>query len=73
MAIPLRVLLVEDSADDAALLVRQLRLGGFDPAHERVDTAEAMSAALDAQSWDAIIADHALPACTVLPFRRREG
>jgi two-component system sensor histidine kinase EvgS len=62
MAIPLRVLLVEDSADDAALLLRQLRLGGFDPAHERVDTAEAMAAALDAGGpWDAVIADYVLP------------
>jgi signal transduction histidine kinase len=61
MAIPLRVLLVEDSADDALLLLRQLRTGGFDPAHARVETAAAMAAALDAQPWDVVIADYVLP------------
>ncbi|MBA3703541.1 MAG: two-component system response regulator, partial [Rubrobacteraceae bacterium] len=39
MGAPLRVLLVEDSEDDALLLVRMLRRGGFDPTWERVDTA----------------------------------
>ena len=48
MSKPLRVLIVEDSKDDEVLLLRELRRGGFDPAFERVDTAETMSAALDA-------------------------
>ena len=50
MGVPLRVLLVEDSEDDALLLVRMLRKGGYDPAWERVDTAAAMEAALDGRS-----------------------
>ena len=33
MAEPLRVLLVEDSADDALLLEREIRRGGFEGAH----------------------------------------
>src|SRR3989454_121056 len=36
---PLRVLFVEDSAADAELMLRALKAGGFDPVHERVQTA----------------------------------
>jgi PAS domain S-box-containing protein len=59
---PLRVLLVEDSEDDAALLLRELRRGGYDPLAERVDTAGDMEAALDERVWDLVIADHSMPA-----------
>jgi len=36
MAIPLRVLIVEDSENDTLLLVHELRRGGYEPVHERV-------------------------------------
>ena len=62
MGVPLKVLLVEDSEDDALLLVRMLRRGGFDPTWERVDTAAAMEAALDGRGWDLVISDHGMPA-----------
>lgn len=58
----LRVLVVEDSEDDALLVVRELRRGGFAPDYRRVDTAEAMRRALHAQPWDLVIADYAMPA-----------
>ena len=45
MSTPLRVLIVEDSEDDTALLLHELRRGGYDPTFERVDTPAAMSAA----------------------------
>jgi two-component system cell cycle sensor histidine kinase/response regulator CckA len=57
----LRVLIAEDSEDDALLLVRELRRGGYDPVYERVDTAAAMQAALARQSWDLVIGDHSMP------------
>lgn len=62
MAIPLRVLLVEDSEDDALLLVRELRRGGYDVTHQRVDSAKAMHAALDSGTWDLVMSDHSMPA-----------
>jgi two-component system, NarL family, sensor histidine kinase UhpB len=62
MGVPLKVLLVEDYEDDALLLLRELRRGGYDPVSERVDTAEAMEAALDEREWDLVIADHSMPA-----------
>jgi PAS domain S-box-containing protein len=58
---PIRVLLVEDSVDDARLIVRELARGGYSPRHRRVDTAEAMSAALDEETWDVVIADYLVP------------
>ena len=62
----LRVLLVEDSEDDAALLVRELRRGGYDARVLRVETPEAMNAALDAEDWDIVLADYVLPRFSAL-------
>jgi two-component system sensor kinase len=61
MGIPIRVLLVEDSRDDAELILRQLRLGGFDPWSARVQTAEAMKQALQGEAWDLVVCDHSMP------------
>jgi PAS domain S-box-containing protein len=61
MGVPLRVLIVEDSEDDALLLVRALQRSGYDLIYERADTAAAMNAALDKQAWDIIIADYKMP------------
>ena len=61
MAQPLRVLIVEDSDSDALLLLRTLRHGGFEPQFQRVDTSDAMAAALTAHSWDIVISDYSMP------------
>ncbi|HEV3191201.1 MAG TPA: response regulator, partial [Polyangiaceae bacterium] len=61
MSASLRVLLVEDSEADEALILRELRRGGYEPTLERVRDGEAFKAALDAQPWDVIISDHTLP------------
>src|SRR6266851_2398479 len=61
MANPLRVLMVEDSEDDAFLVIRELKRGGFNPLFDRVDTEEAMSRALDGKPWDLIICDFSMP------------
>jgi two-component system cell cycle sensor histidine kinase/response regulator CckA len=61
MGTPLRLLIVEDSEDDATLLLRELRRGGYDVIHERVDTATAMISALYSQKWDLVISDHSMP------------
>jgi PAS domain S-box-containing protein len=60
--VPLRVLLVEDSEDDALIVLRELRRGGYEPEYERVETAEAMKKALAGSvSWDVIISDYHMP------------
>ncbi|MGO8930868.1 MAG: response regulator [Limisphaerales bacterium] len=58
---PLHVLLIEDSEDDAALVEIELRRAGYAPACHRVETPEALSAALERQNWDLVICDYRLP------------
>ena len=57
----LHLLLVEDNQDDAALLERHLRRGGFDLSLVRVETAAEMRDALVAALPDLVIADYNLP------------
>ena len=57
----LRVLMVEDSEDDAVLTIRELKKGGYDPAYEMVETAAAMQKALKDKQWDIILCDYSLP------------
>jgi two-component system cell cycle sensor histidine kinase/response regulator CckA len=61
MAETLRVLIVEDSADDTLLMVRELQRGGFDPSWQRVETEKAMRTALEGQVWDIVISDYSMP------------
>src|SRR2546425_4456 len=57
----LRMLMVEDSEDDAELLAHELRRAGFALEFERVDNAAALAAALDRVTWDVIIGDNSMP------------
>lgn len=63
---PLRALIVEDNADDAALLVRVLRQGNYDLTWERVDTAAGLQEALRRRTWDIVISDYSMPQFTGL-------
>ncbi len=60
MKTPLNVLTVEDSADDALLLVNELKSAGFDPTWIRVETESEYCTCLDAQP-DIIFSDFTLP------------
>ena len=57
----LRVLQIEDSESDAALIVRLLRKAGFQVEWERVEDAAGTREALANRAWDVIIADYHLP------------
>jgi signal transduction histidine kinase len=57
----LRVLLVEDSRDDADLLLRAMRRHDYEIEHERVQTAGEMRAALDGSTWDLVLSDYSMP------------
>jgi PAS domain S-box-containing protein len=62
----LRVLLVEDSENDAMLLLRELRRGGYEPLSQRVYTPEDMEEALrsaDAggEPFEVVVSDYYMP------------
>lgn len=61
MSIPLRILFVEDMEEDAVLMVRELKRGGFDPSWERVDEEQALQDALRGSRWDIVISDYSMP------------
>jgi len=60
MGIPLNVLIVEDSADDAELLLAELQEAGFAPAWKRIETEAAYDASLS-DRIDLIFSDFSLP------------
>jgi PAS domain S-box-containing protein len=57
----LRILIVEDSEDDALLIIRELKKGGYNPVYERVETAATMKKALQEKLWNIILCDYKLP------------
>jgi sigma-B regulation protein RsbU (phosphoserine phosphatase) len=61
MATPLRALVIEDSPEDATLLLLHLEKAGFDVVHERVESEPELRAALRRQSWDVVLSDFAMP------------
>jgi two-component system sensor histidine kinase UhpB len=56
----IRLLIIEDSADDAELVQRLLRQGGYEIAAERVDSALGLTQALE-EKWDVVISDYSMP------------
>jgi signal transduction histidine kinase len=73
--VALRVLQIEDSPDDAELIVHCLRESGLAVDTRRVDSADGLSAALALQAWDIVLCDYTLPsfdALAALAILRRE-
>lgn len=61
-----RVLIVEDSKADAALLIRELSQGRFKVVTDVVQTRQAFKKCLAEQKWDCVIADYRLPQFSAL-------
>jgi hypothetical protein len=57
----LRILVVEDSEDDAILELHQIEKGGYTVDYERVETSEGMKALLKEKKWDIILSDYKMP------------
>lgn len=55
----IHILLIEDSEDDALLVIRNLQCGGFTINYVRVEGREQLITALE-QPWDAVISDYRL-------------
>ncbi|MES2309860.1 MAG: response regulator [Verrucomicrobiota bacterium] len=60
MFTPLRVLIVEDSVNDAELVIRELRQSGYQTDWKRVETEDDFTAALELMP-DLIISDYTMP------------
>src|SRR4030095_3643050 len=58
---PLRLLQVEDTDRDAALVQLALTRAGYDIVARRVDSAEALRRELHESGWDLVIADYTMP------------
>ena len=65
MTTPLTILIVEDSPDDADLIVAELRRAGFDPQWKRVETEPDFLAEIK-NSPDIILSDYSMPQFTGL-------
>ncbi|HZL64631.1 MAG TPA: PAS domain S-box protein [Thermoleophilia bacterium] len=57
----LKVLFVEDSPDDAELMLRRLRDAGYEPQWDRVQTAATLREALAAEPWQVALVDYNMP------------
>jgi response regulator RpfG family c-di-GMP phosphodiesterase len=60
-AMKLRILIIEDSENDAFLLLREMRRLGYDVESRRVETEAEVRSALANQEWDLIVCDYSLP------------
>lgn len=58
---PLRVLLAEDSDDDAQLILQRLERHGYDCVAKQVMAALDLQTALATESWDIILCDYVMP------------
>jgi len=66
MAKTLRVLHVEDSEQDMALIARHLKRAGYELISERVETAETMKTMLGSREWDVVLCDYSMPKFSAL-------
>lgn len=57
----LRVLIVEDSDDDAELVRRELRRAGLNVLWLRVETEAGFKKAIEEQDWDVVLSDYSIP------------
>lgn len=66
----LRILIVEDSEDDTALVLETLKERGYNPVYKRVETPEEMIDALGRSDWDVVISDYIMPRFNALAAMR---
>ncbi len=61
----LRVLFIDDSQDDVALLIRELRRAGFAVDGRRADDEAGLAVALD-ERWDVVLCDYSMPGLSAM-------
>jgi two-component system, OmpR family, phosphate regulon sensor histidine kinase PhoR len=66
----LKLLILEDSQDDAILLVHELKRAGFDPVCRVVDSPEGLQLALADEEWEAVTSDYNMPSFNAMAALR---
>ena len=61
MTRPLNVLMIDDSDMDTQIVLREVKQGGYDVKHKRVETRQEMKEALQRETWDVILCDYSMP------------
>lgn len=59
---PTRILLLEDTEDDEALLRRVIKKGGLEAIIDRADSHDALQAALARNTYDVVLSEYSMPA-----------
>ncbi len=62
----IRALLIEDSEEDAQVILATLASGGFSVVSRRVETAEQMRSALQSEDWSVVLSDFNLPSFSAI-------
>jgi PAS domain S-box-containing protein len=62
----IRILIIEDSEDDALLQLRKIKKEGYDPDYKIIKSIPDLKNALEHESWDIILSDYNLPGFTGL-------
>lgn len=70
VAIPLKILHIEDYEDDSLLLTRCLARAGYHVTLERVETLEELRKALERGPWDVAVTDYVLPGFSARAVRQ---
>ncbi len=58
MTIPLKILIVSNSEDEAAILLYLIEKGGYTPSAQQVNNPSNFREALENEKWDIILCDH---------------
>lgn len=64
MSKPVKLLILENSQDNAQEAIRRLQRAGFDPSYRLVQRSAELEAALKRERWDAVISAFTLPGFT---------
>ncbi|MBU0679186.1 MAG: PAS domain S-box protein, partial [Verrucomicrobia bacterium] len=62
----LQVLIVDDSEDDALLVIRELENAGYEVKSRRVDDPDRVRNSLRNENWDLVVSDYSMPSFTGL-------
>lgn len=57
----LRLIIVDDSEDDAEFIQLEIKKAGYELTVIRVESADALQAALTQQDWDLVLSDNSMP------------